>query len=242
MKIHRAVRCGMAVLTLSLSVASCSPELPADPAGIGALAAATSATGFTDEFSSIDQNRWGKGTHALGKGFFREYNVFADAGDAVLAYPASSYDGGELRTMDRFGYGTYEARMRTAYAPGTISAFFLYQDVARRNDEIDIEIFNDGTRRIMFTTWVADRQMSNVTRTLGFDPAAGYHTYRIEWSASRIRFLVDGMVMHEVTKRNQIPSNAMKLMANAWWPTWLSGPQLTEQREVRIDRITASPN
>jgi len=106
-----------------------------------------------------------------------------------------------------------EVRLRTPDAPGSISAFFLYELVQRRNDEIDIEILNDGSRRILFTTWVAGKQTNHVELTLSFDPAAGFHDYRIEWSRRRVRFLVDGMLVQEWTAG--VPRDAMYVMSNA---------------------------
>jgi beta-glucanase (GH16 family) len=155
---------------------------------------------------------------------------------AALSLAAGAYDGAEILTGARYGTGTYAARMRTPVAPGSVSAFFLYQGVVGGNDEIDIEIFNDGTRRIMFTTWVAGRETNNVIKTLPFDPAAGLHDYAIEWSARVVRFRVDGVVMQEF--RRGIPKSAMFVMANTWWPVWLTGPLLAAPATFEIDRIT----
>ena len=132
-----------------------------------------------------------------------------------------------------------EVRLRTPEAPGSISAFFLYELDQRRNDEIDIEILNNDksgeTGQILFTTWVGGKQTNHVEHTLSFDPAAGFHNYRIEWSRRRVRFLVDGVLMQEWTAG--VPADAMYVMSNAWWPTWLSGPTLDTPRLHEIDRI-----
>jgi endo-1,3-1,4-beta-glycanase ExoK len=173
--------------------------------------------------------------HPLGRGLVHAENVALGGGVAALALAAGAYDGAEVLTAARYGTGAYEARMRTPQAPGSVSAFFLYQGVAGGNDEIDIEIFNDGTRRIMFTTWVAGRETNNVIRTLPFDPAAALHDYRIEWSARSVRFVVDGVAMQEF--RRGIPKSAMFVMANTWWPTWLTGPLLDAPQTFVIDRI-----
>ncbi|WP_420128380.1 family 16 glycosylhydrolase [Longimicrobium sp.] len=187
-----------------------------------------------EEFDGPSFGGWYADTHPLGRGSVRAEQVALGGGRAALSLAPGAYDGAEILTSERYGTGTYEARMRTPHAPGSVSAFFLYQGGAT-SDEIDIEIFNDGTRRIMFTTWVAGRETNNVTHTLPFDPAEAYHDYRIEWAARSVRFVVDGVLMQEF--RRGVPRNAMFVMANTWWPTWISGPVLTEPAVFDIARI-----
>lgn len=193
-------------------------------------------TSVTEEFNGPAFGEWTAETHPLGRGTVRSENVAMGGGAAALSLSAGAYDGAEILTAARYGTGTYATRMQTPVAPGSISAFFLYQGVAGGNDEIDIEIFNDGTRRIMFTTWVAGRETNNVIRTLPFDPAGALHDYSIEWTAKSVKFRVDGVVMQEF--KRGIPKNAMLVMANTWWPTWLTGPLLHEPATFTIDRIT----
>jgi beta-glucanase (GH16 family) len=223
----------VAVLALAAACSDMATDLPSDP-GL-ARSPGSPSTAFTEEFDGASFPAWTTDTHPLGRGSVRVENVALGGGAAALSLAAGAYDGAEVYTAARHGTGAYEARMRTPHAPGSVSAFFLYQGVAGGNDEIDIEIFNDGTHRIMFTTWVAGRETNNVIRTLPFDPAAALHDYRIEWSAKVVRFRVDGVVMQEF--RRGIPRSAMFVMANTWWPTWLTGPLLAEPRTFEIDRI-----
>jgi endo-1,3-1,4-beta-glycanase ExoK len=222
-----------AVLALAAACSDMATDPPSD-AGL-ARSPGTPSTAFAEEFDGASFPAWTSDTHPLGRGSVRAENVALGGGMAALALSGGAYDGAEVYTAARYGTGTYQARMRTPHAPGSVSAFFLYQGVAGGNDEIDIEIFNDGTHRIMFTTWVAGKETNNVIRTLPFDPAAALHDYRIEWSAKAVRFRVDGVLMQEF--RRGIPRNAMLVMANTWWPTWLTGPLLTEPRTLQIDRI-----
>ena len=233
---HRTLRAA-AVAVLALA-AACS-DMPTDPALDPELARspAPASTAFSEEFDGAAFSAWSADTHPLGRGSVRGTNVLLGGGKAALDLSAGAYDGAEILTTTRYGMGEYQARMRTPHAPGSVSAFFLYQGVAGGNDEIDIEIFNDGTHRIMFTTWVAGKETNNVIQTLPFDPAAALHDYRIEWSAKVVRFRVDGVVMQEF--RRGIPKNAMFVMANTWWPTWLTGPLLAAPATFEIDRIQA---
>jgi beta-glucanase (GH16 family) len=61
-------------------------------------------------------------------------------------------NGGEIMSKDLYGEGSYSARMKLPNAPSSITGFFLYQapDYA---SEIDIEIYNDTSRRVMFSTY-----------------------------------------------------------------------------------------
>lgn len=232
---RRTVRAA-SLAVLALAAACSDMATTPDPDADLARSPGAASTSLTEEFTGPTFNGWTADTHPLGRGSVRAQNVVMGGGTAALSLSAGAYDGAEILTGTRYGTGTYAARMRTPVAKGSISAFFLYQGVAGGNDEIDIEIFNDGTRRIMFTTWVGGKETNNVTRTLPFDPAAGLHDYSIEWTAKRIAFRVDGVVMQEFKKG--IPRNVMFVMANTWWPTWLTGPLLTTPATFAIDWIT----
>jgi beta-glucanase (GH16 family) len=129
--------------------------------------------------------------------------------------------------------------MKVPDAPGSISAFFLYSDVSGGNDEIDIEIYNDGSRQALLTAWVAGRMERNTTVILPFDPAAGYHDYTIRWSARDLVLLADGARLARWT--SGFPRQPMRVMANVWWPTWLSCVPVPAGRELSIERIRLAP-
>ena len=188
-----------------------------------------------DDFDVLDLSRWIPGNHGLGKGWLDPANVVPGAGTVLLGLPAGSYDGAEIRSAERYGYGTFEARMLTPAAPGSISAFFLYELRRRQNEEIDIEILNDGSRRLLATTWVRGRMTNHANLPLAFDPSAEFHDYRIEWSRSRVRISVDGQAMVEWTEG--LPGGKLYVMSNNWWPTWQEGPVLAQPAWLEIDRI-----
>lgn len=188
-----------------------------------------------DELVPWDVSQWSAESHALGKGWLDAANVSQGPLGLLLALPVGAYDGAEIKSAQRHRYRDVEMRLRTPVSPGSISAFFFYEGVRRKNDEIDIEIFNDGSRAIWFTTWVGGQQTNHSEMTLPFDPAAGFHDYRIEWSSSRVAFYVDGVLYETFT--SGVPRDAMYIMSNAWWPTWLNGPVPTTSTALEIDRI-----
>ena len=173
------------------------------------------------------------------------------SGALILTLPAGTLNGAEIRSASWVAFRNVEVSLKTPDALETISAFFLYQLVPTRNDrndEIDIEILN-GTRKILFTTYVRGKQTNHWELDLGFDPSRDFYDYRIEWSPGRVRFWVDNQLMPLDDQGNLewttgVPSNAMYVMSNVWWPTWLpfpgaSDPQtLPEDKVLEIDRIT----
>ena len=88
-------------------------------------------------------------------------------------------------------------------APSSITRFFLYEK------DIDVEILNDPSGRIMFTTYAGGRKTNNVEKDLSFDPTMDFHEYRFDFYPDRAEFFVDGELMHRFTEG---------LPENAWFP------------------------
>jgi len=226
------------LVLLAVAGSACAPDVT-EPGGYGYPAAAVASTSFVDEFDAWDPSRWIAGDHPLGNSMLRPSNVSVAGGVLLLRTPAGTRDGAEVRSVDRYTSGSFTAHMQCGLPVGALCAFFLYEYVpGNRNDEIDMEILA-GTRRMMMTTWSRGRQTNHAEIDLPFDPAAGIHAYVIEWSAGRVRFLVDGVAVRTFTRR--LPSRPMYIFANAWWPTWLTGTPPTAEAYLSIDRISAAP-
>lgn len=114
--------------------------------------ASAQETSFSDDFDYLDAARWSKGDHTLGRSYLDPTNVSVSGGNLRVAIPARTLEGGEVLTNSLKGYGSYSTRMRLPYAPSSITGFFLYKSPDYES-EIDIEVYNDSTRRIMFTTY-----------------------------------------------------------------------------------------
>lgn len=189
---------------------------------------------FTDDFDSFDANRWSKGDYNLGRSYIDPNNVDVSDGNLAIKLPAYTLNGGWVVSNDLYGYGSYAARIKVPNAPSSITAFFLYEppDYA---SEIDIEIYNDTSRRIMFTTYSGGRQTHTRTKKLPFDPTKGFHEYRFDYAPNFVKFYVDGRLMK--TWRRGIPKNFMHLYINAWFPTWLEGRKPSTDQFVLVDQI-----
>jgi endo-1,3-1,4-beta-glycanase ExoK len=198
---------------------------------------------FSDDFGSFDATRWSKGDHMLGRSYLDPTNVDVDGQNLRIKLPARSYEGGEVLTNELHGYGSYSARMKLPNAPGSITAFFLYK-APDYESEIDIEIYNDSSRRIMFTTYAGGAQTNATTVSLPFDPTAGFHEYRFDYlndpitSRSFVTFYVDGAKM--TSWNTGIPQTSMHLMLNSWFPTWLDGRRPKKTTYTYDDRISYS--
>jgi len=203
------------------------------------LAGAASALGvaFSDNFGSFDAARWTKESHALGRSELDPANVDVAGGKLRVKIPAGTLDGGEIRSNSLYYHGSYVARMKLPHAPSSITGFFLYRspDYAR---EIDIELFNDSTRRIMFTTYAGGRQTNTATMRLPFDATAAYHTYAFRYGPGVVRFYVDGKVVK--TFKDGVPNSSMYLYTNTWFPAWLDGKAPTSDRYLMVDWISYS--
>ncbi|HEX8213590.1 MAG TPA: glycoside hydrolase family 16 protein [Longimicrobium sp.] len=172
------------------AVWSSPPERP----GAVRLATADRHAAFTvfrrhDDFAALDTAQWRRGRHALGRGHVVPSNVTVGGGRLRLSVSSEGHRGAELRTRTRHLHGSYAVRMRSAPVPGTVTALFLYQDVAGGNDEIDIEIVNGPPARVILATWVAGEITNRAEFPLPFDPAAGFHEYRIDFHPNRVAFL-----------------------------------------------------
>ncbi len=184
------------------------------------------------EFSGYD---FYKATHRLGRGRLRPQNVKLEDDLIKISSPPASFQGGEIRTRKLFGYGSYQLKLKTDYAPGSFSAFFLYEDVKQGNDEIDIEIYNDGSRQIDFVTFVEGDKTNYKSAELSFDPAADYHEYRIDYQPDLIEFYVEDELLASFAR--ELPSASMKIMVNHWWPSWLEAEREHEASEIKVKKF-----
>ena len=173
-----------------------------------------------------------KATHRLGRGWLRPDNVSLENDIIKISSPDRSFQGGEIRTENYFSYGTYRIKMKTDYAPGSFSAFFLYEDVKNNNDEIDIEIYNDGSRKIDFVTFSEGEKTNHESLKLPFDPASDYHEYRIDYLPENISFYVEGDLL--ASFESDLPSADMRIMTNHWWPAWLEAEREHAASEIYI--------
>ena len=132
---------GSAVLVIVLAgTADDGSVVMPDALGWPGTGGGESSAPAVDEFYTWNTSEWLASKHSLGRGWLDPGNV--SHADGVLDITVAD-GGGEIQSASRVQYRSIEARIRTPNAPGSLSAFFLYEFVQRWNDEIDIEILND---------------------------------------------------------------------------------------------------
>ncbi|MBN1559867.1 family 16 glycosylhydrolase [candidate division KSB1 bacterium] len=142
------------------------------------------------------------------------------------------YWGAEIYTTAKYQYGLFKTLLKPNSPPGVITSFFLMdgvyeQDVLVDWFEIDIE-FPGSTTTISYALhWMVNGELKSTSTSvsLGFDAAVALHEYAIEWTASSIRFLVDGTVsatFNDATIMREL-QHPMSIHMNYWVsasPAW----------------------
>jgi beta-glucanase (GH16 family) len=198
------------------------------------LAGAARSGDFRDEFTTLDVHQWYKSTRPFGWGVIDPANVGVSGGMLGIKLPGGTQNGGEVRRLGLTRYGSYRARIKVANAPSSLTAFFLY----RKPDfeqELDIEIFNDSSGRVWYSTYSGGAQTHTVDANLGFDPTAAFHDYTIEYDPGSVRFLVDGVERQSWT--TGLPRSSMYMYVNAWFPSWLPGTRPANDAFTYVDWV-----
>jgi endo-1,3-1,4-beta-glycanase ExoK len=126
--------------------------------------------------------------------------------------------GGEVRTHERFRYGYFETRLRIPRDPGLISGAFTYvgRDDGKAPEEIDIEFLGRATKRAELTIHENYRS-THEKIDLPFDAAEGFHSYAFDWAPNRVRWFVDGKMVHEVKGQTAASlTRPQQLMISLW--------------------------
>jgi len=125
----------------------------------------------------------------------------------------------ELQSKQRFGYGRFEARMRTAAGSGLNTAFFTYIGPplgVKEHDEIDFEFLGKDPTTVELSHWANGVRIAPYVHKLGFDASKGFHTYAFEWTRSYIKWFVDGKQVYATAVDAKIPRNDAKLFFSLW--------------------------
>lgn len=130
----------------------------------------------------------------------------------------ASYAAGEYRSLNFYKYGRFQARLKASSESGTVTSLFTYTGSSDGNphDEIDIEILGGDITNLHVNYWTNGVQHPK-TIALGFDASTAFHEYAFEWTSDKIKWYVDGTLVHTESGSNgTLPSHAGKIMMNYW--------------------------
>ena len=178
---------------------------------------------------------WKATDRKLGRGKIRSENVSMQNGKVRLTLPADTVSGAEIESEKLHGPGSlYTARIKVPDAPSSITGFFLYEPPDLES-EIDIEIFNEPSGKILFTTYADGKQTHTEEKKLPFDPTKEFHDYVFFYGEDSVVFYVDGEEMQRY--EGGIPTEKMQLYVNSWYPTWLETQKPASDRYTDIEWI-----
>lgn len=147
-------------------------------------------------------------------------------GEGLLSLGFKGQDGScsEVRTLQRWKYGSFVVDMKPSEVPGVVSSFFLYTGTAGTSSHYEIDIEFLGSTGILHTNaWVAGQPSPQDIdlRALGIDPHASSRHYRFNWQPDSIAWYLMDDAGHWVELR-RIPVSVavpMQLMMNSWYGT-----------------------
>lgn len=221
-----------------------------------------------DPLRAVDPGFWERGdaTFPCNESYFTPANVQAGAEGVTFALREESrgdrrFTSGALSTGEGdFRFGRFEVTMKASPASGVVSAFFLYRFDPWQ--EIDFELVGKDTTKALLNVYYNPGEEGDlynyghfgtpVVVDLGFDAAAGFHTYAIEWDAEEIRWFADDRLIHvrRAGEPTPIPQLPMVFHMNAWATCSedLAGPiddgalpTAVTFRDVRISRWDPAP-
>ena len=223
------------------------------------LIALADGASFHDGFERLDNDRWylsdgwSNGAHQNCE--WRAGNAVAGDGTLRLVYGPNAADANtdrafacaEVQTKERFGFGTYEARLRAVGRSGYNSAFFSYIGPTDGvpHDEIDFEVLGRDAARVQLNRYVDGKGGHEQMVPVPGGADAEFHDYAYVWEPGRLRWYVDGTLVGEATDAATIPASPMKIFASLWAgetsPDWLGrfdGPLVEDDRPtMEIDWI-----
>jgi hypothetical protein len=189
---------------------------------------------YREDFSSLNTNIWKASTHKLGRTTFDSGLVSVANNNLKLLMPANTYKSGELQSINLMGYGSYEIRMKLPDAPGSITGFFMYK-APDYYFEIDIEIYNQQSGDYFLTTYANGDKRNEFFGVFPFDPTASFNNYRFDYYPDRLDYYVNDKFIVRFT--SGFPHEAMYLMVNSWYPTWVDGGPANEDLEFLAEWI-----
>lgn len=216
-------------------------------ASAAAFGQSTDAAGFKEDFDRLDAGRWSvsdgwvNGDHQ-NCSWSKDRVAFEDGVLMITLLEGQGrerdYSCGEIQSNERFGFGTYEARIRVPSGSGINANFFTHIGAPQKSphNEIDFEFLGKSPDKVQLN-YFADGLGKHefVAPTPG--ASTGFHDYAIVWEPDRLRWFMDGRLLHE-TQTAPLPAKPQKIYFSLWATDTLSdwlGPFAYPGRPLVLD-------
>lgn len=230
------------------------PSVAAALGLVSALAAGAAAasdpvgTTFREDFLSFDPARWYI-SDGWSNGDHQNCQWSASAvdhlpGRVILEFledptPTHTYRCGEIQTTARFGYGTFEAKIKTDDGSGLNAAFFTYIGPVHgeRHDEIDFEMLTANVNEVTVNTYVDGKPHHGGVHRVGEPTNERFYVYSFIWEPGRLRWFVDGELIKDV-QDPVVPERPQKMYFSLWGTETLNdwmGPFDSPTRPKRME-------
>ena len=133
-----------------------------------------------------------------------------------VARQSRRFSCGEIQTLGFYGYGVYEARLRSMPGSGVVTAIFTYTGAphGRSHEEIDLEFLGKRPSDVQLNFFRNGKGGHERMITLGFDATGQFHDYAFVWKKESVQWFVDGRQVHEI--REDVPLAPAKFYLNVW--------------------------
>lgn len=232
-------------LSLITIAAACASALPAS-------AQQASGKSFVDDFDKINRgfwyasDGWNNGAHQ--NCTWSKNNVKVENGALQLSFADGkskdrNYSCGEIQTTKRYGYGTYEARIKAGTGSGLNSAFFTYIGPAdkQKHDEIDFEVLGKNTGEVQVNQYVQAKGGNEKLVPVGSKADEGFNDYAFIWEKDRLRYYLNGKLVQDVTDPSKIPSTPQKIFFSLWGSdtlsNWMGRFDYTKPAVLSVERV-----
>jgi len=130
----------------------------------------------------------------------------------------SPYACPEIQSTSNYGYGMYTATMKTAAGSGLNTAFFTYAGPPSGtvHDEIDMEFLGSNPNTVDLTFYSNGVEYGAVQVPLGFNASQAFHTYKIAWTPTSIKWYADSALIYTSPKGAAIPVTPGKVLLSLW--------------------------
>ena len=133
--------------------------------------------------------------------------------------------------------------MKSAETSGLNSAFFTYIGPTDKkpHDEIDFEVLGKNTSKVQLNQYVNGKGGNEALADVPGGADAGFNDFAFVWEKDRLRYFVNGQMVHEVTDPAKIPTNAQKIFLSLWGTdtlkNWMGSFSYSGPSKMQVDRL-----